>query len=125
MKRGLVLFLVGGLSYNLIELCWRGRTHWSMTLLGGACFHMIGHIFARFACRSRMICCAFSALAVTGAEFLFGCVVNRLLRWDVWDYSRMPVNILGQVCLLYSVLWGFLSLPAAWLYRVLQRRLGV
>ncbi|MBP3388622.1 MAG: hypothetical protein J6K98_01975 [Clostridia bacterium] len=115
-----VLFMVGGLGYNLIELGWRGRTHWSMTLLGGICFHMIGRIFLRLGHRTRVGCCALSALAVTAAEFLSGCLVNRLFRLDVWDYSLLPGNLLGQVCVGYSCLWALLSLPAAWFYRVLR-----
>ena len=36
---------------------------------------------------------------------------------NVWDYSGFPLNIMGQVCLLYSVLWGLLSIVAIPLYR--------
>ena len=35
-----------------------------------------------------------------------------MLGLDVWDYSKVPFNFLGQVCVLYSVLWGFLSAAA-------------
>lgn len=36
-----------------------------------------------------------------GQEFVFG---SRS-----WDYSKMPFNINGRICLLYSVFWGFLG----------------
>ena len=31
---------------------------------------------------------------------------------EIWDYSDLPYNLLGQVCLLYMNLWFLLSLPA-------------
>ena len=37
-----------------------------------------------------------------GQEICFGSVA--------WDYSRMPLNINGRVCLLYSVFWGAIGL---------------
>ena len=49
---------------------------------------------------------------ITGIEFLTGVVVNIVLKMNVWDYSAMPGNILGQVCLPYSLLWFFLTIPA-------------
>lgn len=39
------------------------------------------------------------ACMVTVLEFITGCIVNIWLGWNVWDYSNMPLNILGQVCL--------------------------
>jgi uncharacterized membrane protein len=24
---------------------------------------------------------------------------------DVWDYSNMPLNILGQICPIFTVIW--------------------
>ncbi len=32
------LFLAGGFVYQMIEMAWRARTHWSMFILGGLCF---------------------------------------------------------------------------------------
>lgn len=36
------LFLFGGISYCLIEISWRGYTHWTMGIVGGLCFLGIG-----------------------------------------------------------------------------------
>ena len=38
------LFETGGLLYLLLELLWRGWTHWTMFFLGGACFICLGLI---------------------------------------------------------------------------------
>lgn len=42
--RPLVLIGIGGLLYVLIELAFRGRSHWTMFLVGGLCFWLIGLI---------------------------------------------------------------------------------
>ena len=45
-------------------------------------------------------------------EFLTGCIVNLALGWHVWDYSGMPGNVLGQICLPYSLLWILVAVAA-------------
>ena len=48
---------------------------------------------------------------------IIGSVVEYLLSWGQetlfgstsWDYSDIPFNINGRICLLYSVFWGFLG----------------
>ena len=39
-------------------------------------------------------------------------IVNIILQWNVWDYSNVPFNVMGQICLPFSIIWFFLSLPA-------------
>ena len=38
------LFITGGLLYNLVELAFRGWSHWTMFILGGVCFICLGLI---------------------------------------------------------------------------------
>ena len=40
----IAVYVTGGLLYGLIELLWRGWTHWSMLLCGGACFALMYQI---------------------------------------------------------------------------------
>lgn len=47
-----------------------------------------------------------SFLLTTLLEFVTGFVLEKLFHTRWWDYSRMPLNIGGYVCLLFSVLWG-------------------
>lgn len=120
-KAAVLLFCFSGICYNLLELCWRGRTHWTMTLLGGVCFYAIGQIKKlplRFSFR-----CVFGAVFVTVAEFFCGIVCNLWLRWQIWDYSNMPLNVLGQICLPFSALWLLISALAMPLYDLLQRQM--
>lgn len=60
--------------------------------------------------RSRLCQAAICAVGVTAIEFCFGVVFNLLLKKNVWDYSRCRGNILGQICPLYTALWGVLGL---------------
>ncbi len=111
------LFAIGGAAYNAIEILWRGYSHWSMFLLGGTCFHLIGKIGGRLWQRGLLTVAVACSVAVTAAEYLSGCVLNLRLKLNVWDYSHMLGNIHGQVCLLYSLLWGALSIATVPIYR--------
>ena len=107
----LLLFLIGGRLYTWIELLWRGRTHWTMFILGGLCFVIMGllneHVFPWEL--SLFWQSVISAVVITIFEFLTGCIVNLWLGWNVWDYSDMPFNLLGQICLPFFFLWIGLS----------------
>ncbi len=107
----LALADVGGSAYVLLELAWRGCSHWTMFVLGGLCFVGLGLINELLPWNMPLWEQVLAgALLITVLEFLTGCVVNLLLGWNVWDYSGMPGNILGQVCLKYSALWLPVSL---------------
>ena len=34
------------------------------------------------------------------------------MKLNVWDYSNIPFNLDGQICLLFSFFWIFISLIA-------------
>ena len=52
------------------------------------------------------------AAVITSVELIFGCICNLWLRMNVWDYSYIPLNLEGQICLLYTVLWAILCVVA-------------
>ncbi|MEA4934125.1 MAG: hypothetical protein VB071_11205 [Lawsonibacter sp.] len=113
MRKAVLLATVGGLLYSKIELLWRGRTHWTMALLGGLLFVLIGGLNEWLPWGMPLpIQAGLGALIVTAAELLVGLVVNRWLGWDVWDYSNLWGNVLGQICPVYAALWVFLSAAA-------------
>lgn len=39
-------------------------------------------------------------------EFVTGWLLERIFHAKWWDYSKMPLNIGGYVCLLFSAIWG-------------------
>ncbi len=111
IKWDTVVFLLGGVSYSLIEILWRGYTHYTMVLLGGVCFLSLYKLFNLMKDYSLLEKCVAGAILITTLEFTVGCFVNLVFHMNVWNYSSMPFNLLGQVCLVYSTLWGFLCIP--------------
>ena len=116
-----VLAVIGGLVYMGIEILWRGYTHWSMGVLGGVCFALIGLLDEVQDHPPLWLQMLEGAVIVTVLELLVGLVVNRWLGWNVWDYSDMPFNLWGQVCLPFTAAWFFLSAAAVWLENALHR----
>ena len=106
------VFLTGGSVYMLVEIMWRGYTHWTMGICAGICFIEI-YLLEKYMQRTNVFLkCLYGALLITLNELITGCIVNLLLGWNVWDYSIVPLNFLGQICLPYIFLWFFLCFPA-------------
>ena len=42
-------------------------------------------------------------------ELVAGVILNIWLGIGVWDYSHLPLNLWGQICLTYSLIWVVLS----------------
>ena len=111
LNKYLFLFGVGGLLYVMIELIWRGHSHWTMFILGGLCFIYLGLINEVLHWETPLwLQILIGAAGISALEFLTGCIVNLWLGWWVWDYSSMPGNLLGQICPQYVVLWFPVSL---------------
>ena len=116
------VFSIGAIGYALIELVWRSRTHWTMMITGGICFVII-YFLSRLNRVPLAYKCALGSIIITGVEFIVGCVVNRVLGWGIWDYSSMQFNICGQICLLFSIMWYLLCIPALYLCKLLDAKL--
>ena len=115
-KKYFILGIIGGAVYVLLEMLWRGFSHWTMFLLGAVCFILIGLVNEVFEWDTPLILQMFCGCAIiTALEFITGCIVNLWLGWDVWDYSQYKFNILGQISLHSSVGWYFLSLVGIFL----------
>lgn len=111
--KALVLWGIGGLLYICCELLFRGYSHWTMFIVGGICFFLIGAINEWLPWEMPVWQQAgIGAVIVTAVEFVSGCIINIWLGWDVWDYSNMPLNVLGQVCLPFTAIWLVLAIAA-------------
>lgn len=115
VKQDIAIFTANGISYCFIEILWRRYTHWTMAIIGGICFLILFRIFTSFEKISLIKKCLIGSGIITSIEFISGCIVNIWLKMGIWDYSSLPVNILGQVCLIYSFLWALLSIPIVYL----------
>lgn len=108
-----VLLLIGGTTYFGIEMLWRGHSHWTMALVGGICFVLIGTINEYLPWELSMIQQAFTgASIVTCVELIAGLILNVWLKLGIWDYSNMPLNLWGQICLPFFFAWVALSVIA-------------
>lgn len=116
----LTVYAVGALGYGLMELAYRGFTHWTMLLAGGFCLTIL-HLIVTSGKFPLWAQCALGASAITAVELLVGLLVNVVLKWNVWDYSGAPLQLLGQICLPFSLLWLLICLPCTCLCRGIHR----
>ena len=111
LNKYLLLFGIGGIIYIILELLWRGWSHWTMFILGGACFVCLGLINEVIPWNMPLWKqVLIGAFIITALEFLTGCIVNLWLGWGIWDYSKLPGNILGQICPEFFMLWLAIAL---------------
>lgn len=102
----LFLFILGGSSYVGIELLYRGYSHISMFVVGGCCFLFIGLINEILSWETPIeLQILYGLIFTLFIEFVSGCILNLWLKLDIWDYSNLPFNLLGQISLLFAILW--------------------
>ena len=107
--KNIIIFLIFGISYYLLEILWRGYSHWTMIIVGGLCGLLIGLINEITPKMNTILQMLLGSVIVTIIEFVTGYIINIKLDLNIWDYSNLRFNILGQVSLLFSMLWFFLS----------------
>ena len=103
------LLLIGGSIYCMIEVLARGFSHWTMFLVGGICFILVGiinEITPKMPLIRQML---LSAVIITSVEFISGCILNLCLGLSIWDYTDEFGNILGQICPKHTLYWFLLS----------------
>ncbi len=123
LLRSLVIFLAGGFIYGAVEILYRGHTHPSMFVLGGICLLWVGGLNSFFGRTPPLwVQLLLGGVFITLAEFACGLVYNVWLGMKVWDYSKLPLNIMGQVCPMFFFAWVLLSFPAIIVEDVIRRR---
>lgn len=115
------LMLIGGSIYYGLEIVNRGYSHWTMAIVGGMCFVLMGLLSEYNKWDIPLLgLMGISSIIVTTVEFIAGVILNLWLNLGIWDYSELPFNLLGQICLPFSIIWFFLSLPAILLNKYLR-----
>ena len=112
------LWFVLGSFYAVLETVWRGgTTHPVMVLVGGLCGVCVSQIAQLRQLRGApvLLMSLIGTSIVLLIEFASGCVLNLWWGWDVWDYAERPVNLFGQICLLYAALWFVIMPFVIWL----------
>lgn len=123
-KEFFIVFSIGAVIYSLIEILFRGFTHWTMSITGGAAFLMIHISNFRMKTKSLFLKCLTGCAIITALEFIVGCIVNRKFHLNVWDYSHQKFNLLGQICPVFSAAWFCLTLPAIYLSKLIKTQLA-
>ena len=116
--------MAGAITYLLIEICWRGYTHWTMGILGGIVIVLVGLINEVTKKDLPLIIQApMASIIITLVEYWAGYILNIQLGMNIWDYSDLPLNVDGQVCLYFSLLWMILGIVASILDDLVRWRL--
>lgn len=121
--RNLIIFLTGAFGYGILELLWRGHTHWTMGILGGICLIILYKANIALSEKGLLYKGICFALLITSAELIAGIIINLIFKLDVWDYSNQPLNVYGQICPLYSAFWFLLSYPISCICNQLYKTL--
>ncbi len=116
------VFLAGGLGYGLLELVYRGHTHWTMPLAGGLALVLIYAASNGIKARQWQKW-VMGASIISAVEFVTGGLVNILLGWNVWDYSHHRFDLMGQICALFTLQWFLLCIPLVWLCELAKRKI--
>lgn len=118
LKNYLFIFSFSAAVYGGVEILWRGYTHPTMLLAGGICgvlLLLVNNVMKR---EKYLYKCIVGSLIITAVELVFGLIFNIGLQQNIWDYSNLKFNFLGQISLLFTVVWGFICAAA---FPVLER----
>ena len=120
-----LLFIIGGIGYGLIEIAFRGFTHWSMIITGGSAFISIYLINKAFPNTSILSKSVMGCLLITLLEFTVGLIVNKVYTFGVWDYTGIPGNILGIVSINFSLCWFGISFAILLFFRLFDKLMNL
>lgn len=124
----LIIFIISGLIYVLLEVLWRGYSHWTMFICAGCCglvMAAVNNTILEFETDFR-IQVLVSALLCTTAELIFGLIFNS--NFTIWDYRNTwgTIHFLNdQVNILFIGVWIIISIFALPFLDWMQWKLGL
>lgn len=119
--RLLVLWFCLGVAYFMVELAWRlpkGQfPHSAMILVGGLCGVAVGAInqSPRFFNTPVWVQSLIGTGLTLAVELVSGLILNRWMGLGIWDYTGLPGNICGQICIQFAFAWLLIMPFAIWL----------
>lgn len=120
-EKCIFIFIIGGIGYGLLEIGFRGFTHWSMIITGGSALvslYLINRTFPNNSIISKSLA---GCVIITILEFTVGLIVNKLYSFGVWDYTNSPANVMGIISLKFSLCWFVISFFMISFFITLQR----
>lgn len=107
------MFIFGFMSYITIEVIFRGYSYPLMGICGGIVFVLLDKLNDRISWdMDILVQGVIGSLLITSLEFIIGEMSLRGLIQPMWDYSDMPFNYKGIICLPFSLIWVGLSIVA-------------
>ena len=106
------LFLSCGFIYCMIEILFRGWSHWSMFILTGFlgvfCVDSVNNVLS-FDC-DYIVQILISTILCTIGEGISGIILNVWLQLNVWNYSKMAFGtfFFGQCNVIFCVAWALI-----------------
>lgn len=123
----LLIFFAGSFAGVVVELLWclfkngylesrSGLVYGPFNPLYGAGAVLMTVFLYRFRNRGAWISMLGGMLVGGAVEYLCSWGQELAFGSRSWDYSNMPFNINGRICLLYTFFWGFLGV--LWIKRI-------
>lgn len=111
MIKKLVMFLIGFCLYITIEVCFRGYSFVLMGICGGIIFILLDCINEVLPWETDLLIQGgIGSAMITLTELIVGEGLKYLGLPQMWDYSNLPINFDGVICLPYSLLWVLVSI---------------
>lgn len=109
-----VLFIVGFCLYITIEVLFRGYSYPLMGVCAGLAVIIIDKINDHISWDIDIsVQCLLGMLIVTIMELVIGLIaLDTGLLPIMWDYSNLPLNFRGIICIPFMIVWFFLSFIA-------------
>ena len=108
-----ILFLIGFCVYITIEVLYRGFSYPLMGLCAGIAIVILDKINDLISWNVDVLWqCLFGALLITLMELIIGKMFLAGYLPVMWDYSSVPLNYQGIICVPFSIVWMALSFVA-------------
>lgn len=114
LTRAVILFLVGYCVYIAIEVTYRSESYPLMGIVSGIAVLLIDRLNDEISWDLDLVLQAsiFSAM-ITLFELVIGEISKHTSLLPVmWDYSNLPLNFDGVICLPFSLIWIMLGVVA-------------
>lgn len=109
--RQLILFITGFCLYITIEVCYRGYSYPLMGVCGGIILLILDRINDKISWDMDILLQGcIGSLVTTLFEFVIGSICLIFDFNLMWDYSNLPLNFAGIICVPFSLVWIGISI---------------
>ena len=107
----LILFICGFCLYITLEVCFKGYSFVLMGVCGGIAFILLDYINKILSWDTDiLIQGGIGSCIITLMELIVGEILKYFKLPPMWDYSNLPLNFDGVICLEFSLIWVLVSI---------------